>query len=835
MIKSGYAGQAAHGGPKPTKKGNRAHGQARRDDTGCPGRRSAFHLNATICAAADKGTDALLQLVGARLHEMNIVNVSTALHRLARLETDTNGESCGAAVFVKDSRFQALMAAANAKIICSDSQARARSLSSIAWSSARLRHREPAMMQTIGNLALAQISEFKPFELVILLWSFGRMELQHGVLFSKASAHILNHMDDYSASCLATAIWSFAKCPSGVHANVIRKAANAFADRIESPEGFNEVNPVALENVMWGLATVQVRPNVEALRATTKAAIHFLERFKVHEFTITLWAFARLGACDDELFTAAANLIETSRTLKEKMHAQGMANLLWAFGRYLEKGALMTFDKVVSLLLPTCQKLLPEFKPQELSCVLGALSKLGKRWGADPKVDEIFAWTAWRSTTDEFDSFFADLSLKSVVSLLTACVKLMGSQSELREPYNTFMSKLLCLCPRFVDELDEVVALSVLETVPVSGNWAPQVERTMAMVASVAGQRISLYGPSSLARLAAVTVKLPGDMGDLLAGLVAQRLRSVDIGLFSASERKQIAKMCVLEHDNSDATSLCTVPHTELATVSHSLSLDQACPLANGSAGWQSPMSAEVAVHMFPQPTKGPKLPEPMKVEVSGWPSRMLGDGVNICEDPVYLSTPPGLDIPNACLAPETATLVVLEELSGTLDNAKTTITFEINSPKAYQIYNVLVETFHEGHLYDTFEMGVEAGLDIPNTHALSLGCLKDGRHETHFTLNSERYETQGVTTVYRFQCCGGIVQDEGDHAVQEIEHSSPGIALDQIPEEYRSWCIRAFAESSHCVSKYGHCGSYDGSTTAEDGCDGCDGCGDCEGDWCLH
>merc|ERR1719162_498647 len=103
-------------------------------------------------------------------------------------------------------------------------------------------------MHTIGNLALTQIPEFKPFELVILLWSFRRMELQHAELFSKASTHILTCMDQYTAPCLATAVWSFSKCPNSSYAGFCRKAANAFADCIESREGMNDVTPVALEN-----------------------------------------------------------------------------------------------------------------------------------------------------------------------------------------------------------------------------------------------------------------------------------------------------------------------------------------------------------------------------------------------------------------------------------------------------------------------------------------------------------------------------------------------------------------------------------------------------------
>jgi hypothetical protein len=207
-----------------------------------------------------------------------------------------------------------------------------------------------------------------------------------------------------------------------------------------------------------------------------------------------------------------------------------------------------------------------------------------------------------------------------------------------------------------------------------------------------------------------------------------------------------------------------------------------------------------------------------MKVEVAGRSSGMPGDRLNMDMNPMYLK----VAAVSPLIAPETATLAVLEELSGTLGdgNAKITITFEINSPKAYEMYNVVVETYHDGTLYDTFDMAVEAGHDIPNTHALTLGSLKDGHHETHFSLNNERDETQGATTVYRFKCVGGIIRVGADHAVRAAEDSPPSVAFAHLPDKYRSFCTRAFAESSHYIGAYGHCRSFDGSTTAEDSCD---------------
>lgn len=134
-------------------------------------------------------------------------------------------------------------------------------------------------------------------------------------------------MDDYSAACLATAVWSFAKSPVNCSANLCRKAADAFADRLENDPKSKDVSPVALENVMWGLATIHVHPKAKTLQMLANASLMHLRFFKVHEFTITLWAFARLGACNERLFTSAAHLVETLPAIRKNMHSQGIANL----------------------------------------------------------------------------------------------------------------------------------------------------------------------------------------------------------------------------------------------------------------------------------------------------------------------------------------------------------------------------------------------------------------------------------------------------------------------------------------------------------------------------
>jgi len=802
------AGQKTKTDTKPSRKrcvpgagacnGNKVAQQRGGGGAGYPRSRSAAELNSTICSVAEFGAEQLLHLVQQKQAEMNLVNMSTALHRLARLETECNGETSSSSLHASDPRFQALMTAVKAKIFCHDGMAKARCLSSIAWASARLRSFDAVMMEKIGNLSLSQIHEFKPFELVILLWSFSRMELHHERLFSKASAHILDHVEDYSAACLATAIWSLAKSTSHCHENVCRKAADAFADRLEG--NHSDISPVALENVMWGLATIQVHPKPKTLHAITRVVLLLLKNFKVHEFTITLWAFARLGACDERLFLSAAELVETLPSIKKNMHAQGIANLFWAYAKYAEKGDLATFNKVVTLLLPTCQKLLPELKPQELSCVLSSLSKLGKKWGDDVEIDKIFDWTAWTSRTDAFESFISDLSLKSIVAILGAYNRVMGSRCA-HEPYSTLISKLLSMRPELLTEIDDATSFTIFEAASMVPHRTPQVDRVLTAAACLIANSIDGYSKNGLASLAAATAKLHGGVHDLLAGLVARRLACCNLELFTTEELTGIAKMCSLDVNSADLQCLPETLHSlaleviqqqESAFVGDTAATVGQDPIylnVNDPSAWRVPGNLEVTaptcdhldltfaeyfgknpIYVKVDDPASWRAPSSLQATSSGL-GLTLGDSSSIpaSEDPVHLNVPASLFGPHV---KEPAMLTVLSEFSGTKlgqqlrqdsGDAAFDLVFELNSQMAYDVYNIKVEVWHDEYLQDAFDMSLEAGWTIPNTQTLHLQDLKDGAHEVHFTVANQRGETQGEKVVYRFWCKSGTITDEQD------------------------------------------------------------------------
>jgi hypothetical protein len=470
-------------------------------------------LNVAICTAADGGAEKLLQLVQARRADMNLVNFSTALHRLAKLAED--GKT-GTTAFDCDPRFETLLAGARNALFSKEKEGKARCLSTVAWSSARLGVCNPEMMQEIADLALQRIGEFKPYELGILLWSFAKLQISQMPLFHAASEYIRKNLDDFGAPCLATVVWSFATAQVHSSSSLIRRASDAFALRLKpcDPSKQREVvKPVALENMMWGLATMQVHPKRQSILAIAEATLEALDDFKVHEMTITLWAFARLGSHHDRLFAAAAKLVQRSSAVRSKMHAQGIANLLWAFAKCAEKDDSDQFSVAVNALLPTCLKLLPSLKPQELGCMLCSLSKLGKPWGEDASMDRIFSSAA--STSFE-NNFVAGCSFQAIVNTLGAYSRFMRGQQGSLEPVLMLMTKLLCACPRFEAKFDAQSLLTILEALPEDLPPSPAVEVALANMAFAVVRMLNTFPQPWLHRVVSLSNRFPGEAWRLM-------------------------------------------------------------------------------------------------------------------------------------------------------------------------------------------------------------------------------------------------------------------------------------------------------------------------------
>jgi hypothetical protein len=435
-----------------------------------------------ICAAADKGDpQELLDVIHAKSAEMNLVNLATAFHRLARLVMEQGYDWKKDDPQLGNLLWRTKQELRNIQGDGRKNPPHARCLSTIAWSCGRLRLSETEMMQEIGDLSVSRLEQFKPLELANLLWGFAKMQCEHEVLFRMASARIVNHIEDFTAVQLSVIAWTFATARYWPCCVLLRTAAVAFASQVEGnggdgscPDGLRrghkaECSPVAIQNMVWALATKMVTLKEQGvLRCIANMAVRCLPSFKAHEIAITLWAFARLGALYDELFQRAAVLLCKSPALRDALHSQGVTNLLWAFAKFSHTvdhdgspwpaQLQPEVQELFPLLLPVCERLLSDLKPRELSSFLWAVMTLAGRWGLNPSADHIVLSVCRRlSVEKEYVEAFSKCSIQGVSRTLTACTFFFFTTDVIPEPCNALYTRLLRLqespgCPKERDD-----------------------------------------------------------------------------------------------------------------------------------------------------------------------------------------------------------------------------------------------------------------------------------------------------------------------------------------------------------------------------------------------
>jgi hypothetical protein len=344
-----------------------------------------------------------------------------------------------------------------------------------------------------------------------------------------------------------------------------------------------------------------------------------------------------------------------------------------------------------------CQKLLPHLKAQELGCVLSSLSELGRSWGEDATLDDIFVTAAWigNPASNEW-------SLTSVSKTLKAYSRFMGSQRAAIEPCSTFISKLVCLCARFADEIDAQSALTLVET------WLPLLDRpevTEAMIKILVScvNDAPRNDRQCLMRLRALADSLCASVGDAcnllpVSSCLDEESLSVTENLLPEAVVMQLAGTgteeffeCVQQVSAAPAYASFTCQswlRPELQNFAKDVS-------ARGirALGFQY---AEVAY-----------VPVPAS---RAWPTR----------------------------------LAVLEDFTSTeVVGDWSKILFEVDSAEMLIECKVEVQCYRDNKLYDNFTLLLEAGREIPNTHVLNLTRLEEGQHDIYFSLSTEAWAVQ--------------------------------------------------------------------------------------------
>jgi len=510
-------------------------------------------LNAKICQVSDKGTIGdLLGLVSVHLVEMNCVNLTTLLHRVARMAKKTQSIS----VVAEHTNFKLIRARIESELLEQTRQqlnippqsvvfnapgAKTDSLprcwATIAWCYATLQVCDVKAYECIAHLATAHLTGFKTFELANLLWGFAKVGLPAPRLFEEAAKHIPSMSMLFSPVSISTIVWAYVTLLSRPPAALLKRLASTFLERIEDAESQE------IANMCWSLATAKMaKPHV--FQMLGHAAVQKLRSFNVQELANTAWAFSRAGLRHNDFFTALRQLFaEREGSLAPKFHAQGLANLLWALAKQVALGVpcSMVFSVAVAL-LPVGRTIMKQLKPQEFSCVLWSVAKLEVKKGTVPEADSLFDAAAKMDVQ-------RNLSPQGLTNVLYAFTEFMGTT-----PCTTYSNFLGLLAKVMLDRLQDFEAFGLIYIVEstnlllVRNIPVPHIEALSTAAATEVARLAPGFTTTALVRLATDAGRsgIALDPGSAIILAIAQQALVLGLDTFQPHEVAILAQTCGL-------------------------------------------------------------------------------------------------------------------------------------------------------------------------------------------------------------------------------------------------------------------------------------------------
>eukprot|EP00435_Cladocopium_sp_Y103_P016967 s907_g4.t1 len=241
------------------------------------------------------------------------------------------------------------------------------SLSNITWSLATLRIVDYKVLEMAGTLAIANMKDFKAFELASLLWSFAKLGCADTMtpvvspLFRAATGRLMACMNGAGFRSLATAAWAFATARQAS-----QRLFRAIAKEVQTC--LPTANSQELANIVWAYGTVGHRDD-QLFRIIAEECVRRLDEFKTQELSNTFWGFAS-NDFHHEAFYQKALLIAQGMQLQP----QHVANILWAAARLHRKHPAAR--QAALHMVPACLGFLTSFKPQEVASTAHAVAKI---------------------------------------------------------------------------------------------------------------------------------------------------------------------------------------------------------------------------------------------------------------------------------------------------------------------------------------------------------------------------------------------------------------------------------------------------------------------------
>jgi len=330
-------------------------------------------INRQITGAAESGNIAwLFGVIQEHKGEMNLINCSTALHRIAKLALGSSVQERER--LVEHEAIQCLRrhlaghvgerAGDHGKHARGDElQSEMRCLSIICWSCATMRIREASFFQHVASISGGRLSEMKPFELSNMFWAFAKLSFGHMRIFEGLAPYLLRRRPgQISPQCLSTIVWAFGTAK-------VHEAAVFTSVARELSQHASSMGPQGIANTAWAFARVR-RQELNLFRLLAEATVQesALWNFKPQELSNIVWAFATVGLTHPPLFES---IMEVAVQRRAELPPQNIANMLWAYAKLGVPSRWRLFPP----LLEVTEQNLEAYKPQEVSAILWAVAR----------------------------------------------------------------------------------------------------------------------------------------------------------------------------------------------------------------------------------------------------------------------------------------------------------------------------------------------------------------------------------------------------------------------------------------------------------------------------
>lgn len=158
-------------------------------------------VNSEIIACSS--SSAVLAKHWQRVRGSSVVNIATALHRIAKHR--------GAGVVRSDSKFRSLLLHAERITTTEETRIQPQELASIAWAVAKLGIRHVPLIAAIAASSIRRLRDFQPQHISNLAWACATLTIGHSrPLFASLAAQARPRITLFGSQALTNTSWSMA-------------------------------------------------------------------------------------------------------------------------------------------------------------------------------------------------------------------------------------------------------------------------------------------------------------------------------------------------------------------------------------------------------------------------------------------------------------------------------------------------------------------------------------------------------------------------------------------------------------------------------------------------